>query len=721
MNIKKYFSFYNETKIIYKMIVGSVIFIIPIGVLLYFTISGFDYHIDFAKRELMGVQLLKPIKNLINYIPEYSFMKEQAKFNKDAKIKTKADDLLKIKGLVKAIDKQFNILIEKYQKYSVILELGLGKTKKDELNNMNPINIFNSWKKVQMKPDILVDKDSKKHQDDSNIDLESLSLENIEKNKITAHTKENDVQIQVEEDNTINNLNLLLTRIGNKSKLLHDPVTASYRSMDTALLIMPNFHFRMIEFKTKRMGIVKKSNTKDLMREFSRLSYELQSNLEKINKNNPIRYKKYDNSISGIIQYLESIANKRWFNKKKFQKEMDKTIKSSYKFWGEILSDLETKILKRKKSNVRKKYVAVVISLLTFVLAFGMAILISFGISVPLKNIIDISEDIANGKIGAARDKLDKIKNKGIDFDTSKNELHKLLQSVEVMTVNIDSLLTQITKSSAQVTASATQIAGSARQLEATVAEQASSTNEITTMSKEISKTSNLLSETMENVSNMAVDASEDAQAGNEKILSIKNTMETLLSSSDEIADKLAIIRSKTDNINKVIATVTKVANQTNLLSLNAAIEAEKAGEYGIGFAVVAREIRRLADQTAVATLDIEDMITEMKVAVNDGANSVEKFSSQVKNDSKDVNSISDNISGIIAKTSDLGPEFEEVYKGMQLQAQNSDQINETMTQLNEVAVHTRDSAVEFKNATDILDDAIKALQDEVTKFLVGE
>ena len=72
------------------------------------------------------------------------------------------------------------------------------------------------------------------------------------------------------------------------------------------------------------------------------------------------------------------------------------------------------------------------------------------------------------------------------------------------------------------------------------------------------------------------------------------------------------------------------MADQTNLLSLNAAIEAEKAGEYGLGFAVVAMEIRRLADQTAVATYDIEKMVKEMHSAVAAGVMGMDKFSDEV-------------------------------------------------------------------------------------------
>ncbi len=721
MNLKKYYSFYSRSKIIYKMIIGSLIFTIPIGVLLYFTINGFNYHIDFANKELTGIQLLDPIRNLLHRIPEYTLLNEQNKLEKNKNKKNENENEIIISKLKELIEKQFELLVNQTEKNAGLLKLKSKVEEGEKLNKINPVKIFSLWKKAQIVPDV-ANAEENKDKPEMELDLENLNMENIEQNEKKMINDGDDIsEVQIEEDNTINNLKLLLTRIGNESKLMHDPDTMTYHSMDTSLLIMPDFHLRMNEFKSKSIEVFKTQSNRDLRGKINQLNYEFQNDLDKINKNNPVNYKKYDKTIFGISTYLDSIINRGRINKKKFIEDIDNAIKSSFIFWGEIISDLKAKIIIRKKSNEKKKFVAVFISLFTFILALGMAILISFGISSPLKNIILISEDIANGKIGIAKTKLDNITKNEISLSSSQNELHKLVLSIDVMTVNIDSLLTQVTKSSAQVTTSATQIAGSARQLEATVAEQASSTNEVAAMSKEISKTTNSLSKTMENVTNMAVNASDDAQEGNEKILSIKETMKTLLSSSDEIDDKLKIIRKKTDNINKVIATVTKVANQTNLLSLNAAIEAEKAGEYGIGFAVVAREIRRLADQTAVATLDIEDMITEMKTAVNDGTLSVEKFSTQVKKDSNNVNSISENLSGIIEKTSDLRPEFEEVYKGMQLQTQNSDQINETMEQLNEVASHTRDSAIEFKTATDVLDSAIKELQDEVTKFLVGE
>jgi methyl-accepting chemotaxis protein WspA len=92
------------------------------------------------------------------------------------------------------------------------------------------------------------------------------------------------------------------------------------------------------------------------------------------------------------------------------------------------------------------------------------------------------------------------------------------------------------------------------------------------------------------------------------------------------------------------------VADQTNLLSLNAAIEAANAGEYGHGFSVVAQEIRRLADQTAVATLDIEQMVTEMQAAVTGGVTEMEQFTRQVGHGVDAVQRVSAQLGQIIEK-----------------------------------------------------------------------
>ena len=144
----------------------------------------------------------------------------------------------------------------------------------------------------------------------------------------------------------------------------------------------------------------------------------------------------------------------------------------------------------------------------------------------------------------------------------------------------------------------------------------------------------------MNEVSGVAEQSAALAGTGQAGLTRMEETMRLVMEAAGSVNGKLAILNEKAGNINQVVATITKVADQTNLLSLNAAIEAEKAGEYGRGFAVVATEIRRLADQTAVATFDIEQMVKEIQSAVAAGVMGMDKFSEEVRRGMLDVQQV---------------------------------------------------------------------------------
>jgi len=181
----------------------------------------------------------------------------------------------------------------------------------------------------------------------------------------------------------------------------------------------------------------------------------------------------------------------------------------------------------------------------------------------------------------------------------------------------------------------------------------------------------------------------------------------------------LGVIREKADGINLVVTTITKVADQTNLLSINAAIEAEKAGEYGRGFLVVAREIRRLADQTAVATLDIENMVRTMQDAVSAGVMQMDKFSEEVPIGVGRIAELSAQMGQIIEEVHTLSDRFRLVNEGVRNQAVGADQINEAMTQVTTVTQQTRVSIDEFKQSTGHLRSSVESINQEVSQFKV--
>ncbi|MBD2667136.1 methyl-accepting chemotaxis transducer [Richelia sinica FACHB-800] len=304
---------------------------------------------------------------------------------------------------------------------------------------------------------------------------------------------------------------------------------------------------------------------------------------------------------------------------------------------------------------------------------------------------------------------------------TSTDVIGKLMSTLKNMADNLSNLIRQIQKSGIQVTSSATQIAASGKQLEASITEQLASTNEVTAAAKQISATSRELVKTVEEVATMSQVTTVAANESQKDLLKMESTMRQLLEATNSIAARLGVISEKANNINNIVVTITKVADQTNLLSLNAAIEAEKAGEYGLGFAVVAREIRRLADQTAVATIDIEQMVKQMQSSVSTGVMEMDKFATEVSRSVEDVANISMQMGQIIEQVQDLTPRYEAVSQGMEAQAQGATQISDAMSQLSSNSVQTAASLREINQAIAQLNQIAQGLRQEMSRFKLNQ
>ena len=305
-----------------------------------------------------------------------------------------------------------------------------------------------------------------------------------------------------------------------------------------------------------------------------------------------------------------------------------------------------------------------------------------------------------------------------VEIDTH-DELAQLAAGINAMIAKIQAVVQRVREGSVQLLSTSSQIAATAKQQEGTVHGLSSSTTEIAAAVREISATSEALAETMGEVNTRANQASHLAVAGREGLGGIETTMKQLMESTGSISAKLGIIRDKSENINEVVTTITKVADQTNLLSINAAIEAEKAGEYGRGFLVVAREIRRLADQTAVATLDIESTVRLMQDAVSAGVMQMDKFGGEFRSGMERVKEINCQTGGIIEEVEGLVQRFQSVNEGMQSQSIAAKQINEAMVPIAQGTKETQVSLEEFIKATAYLRQSVDMLNQEIAQFKV--
>ena len=224
----------------------------------------------------------------------------------------------------------------------------------------------------------------------------------------------------------------------------------------------------------------------------------------------------------------------------------------------------------------------------------------------------------------------------------------------------------------------------------------------------------------MSEVAHAASETARLAESGQMGIEAMEASMQSVLGGTNSISGKLSEIRENASRISTIVTTITKVADQTNLLSLNAAIEAEKAGEYGRGFSVVANEIRRLADQTSVAVLDIEEIVNKMDRSVTEGAQEMEIFTREVQSSVDKISRFGKQMEGIMSRVQTLRPGFEAVNAAMETQSENASQISETMEQLTITTHDTLESLREFNLATDYLKEAARGLQEEVSRFKVS-
>ncbi|MES2316812.1 MAG: methyl-accepting chemotaxis protein [Pseudomonadota bacterium] len=295
----------------------------------------------------------------------------------------------------------------------------------------------------------------------------------------------------------------------------------------------------------------------------------------------------------------------------------------------------------------------------------------------------------------------------------------RLGDGLQTMFDNLRRLLNNVQKAGIQVTTSATEIAASAKQQEATGIEQAQTSVEILSTTKEISANTAQLLKTMEGataVADYTTSATAEAQTNLKRM---DQTMQHMVTATDSINAKLAALSEKASNINSVLITITKVADQTNILSLNAAIEAEKAGDAGRGFSVVATEIRRLADQTSVSTWDIEQMLKEMQSAVSASVMGMDKFSEEIRRSVGEVRQVGEQLSSVMDQVQKLAPQFDLVLQGMQSQATGASQISDTMMQLNDATQQTVESLKATSEAVHQLQYAAGDLQSSVATFSV--
>ena len=337
------------------------------------------------------------------------------------------------------------------------------------------------------------------------------------------------------------------------------------------------------------------------------------------------------------------------------------------------------------------------------------AIWLARSIAGPVRQALSVAESIAAGD-------LTRTVTEG-----GRHEVGRLLDAFGRMTRSLGGLIGRIQSAGERLSTVEADAAVTLARQDRAVRDFSGSAHEISAAVTEISATSEHLLEATSHVKEVARDAADVADQGRDGLASMTASMQQLDEAMNAFTRKLSTISQRAAGITAVVTTIAKVADQTNLLSVNATIEAEKAGESGRGFRIVAQEIRRLADQTALATKDIERMVRDMQAAVASGTMEMDRFRNEVSARIGEVAQVSEKLGRIIDPVQSVTRSLDQVHEGMESQSQGARQIRAAMEKLRIDAGESATSLAVFSASLDELRRSIGELNAEAARFRTRE
>lgn len=298
-----------------------------------------------------------------------------------------------------------------------------------------------------------------------------------------------------------------------------------------------------------------------------------------------------------------------------------------------------------------------------------------------------------------------------------RGEIRGLLESLQRMVVDLGGMLLGIRSTGRELGAVAGRVRETATNQHRVVQDLSSSAAEIASAIEQMSATGRQLAATASGVAEVADETAGRAERGRQGLERMREAVGALDATSDSVGARLAEIRERADGVGAVIGTIARIASRTNLLSINAAIEAEKAGPHGRGFQVVAAEINRLSDQTAAAALEVESIVAGMQRSVAEGASAMDGLSGVVRSGVGIASSVSEDLAAILESVAALRGSFAELKGGIDAQSEGALQIRDAMRHLAASAENARAIVERLREAGDQLDRSAGSLQGSVERF----
>ena len=355
-------------------------------------------------------------------------------------------------------------------------------------------------------------------------------------------------------------------------------------------------------------------------------------------------------------------------------------------------------------------------SVFLFIGIVALAYSVSGKMSKPFEALRSFANRIQSGDIKGAGEVADSM---GAPFGAEHGDLSGILSTYKRMTSTFSDFIGKVKGSADTLTSASEKIASGAAKMEEDIADQTKFILDVGRTNADIVRSAGRLAVKAKNAAAKAENSIEAAKGNGKDLEALLENSAKLSEAAAAISARLALMKQKADSISSIVTAISSISEKTNLLSLNAAIEANKSGDYGKGFASVSAQIRKLSDQTAVSAMYIKNMVRQMQNSVESGVKDMDSFSEKVAQAYRIIDEAEGNLSKIISQVIQLGPKFETIAKGVGEQSDSAAQISSGIAKLEVSSVKTNDKISSFKNAAEQLRRTGESLKNQISSFKV--
>lgn len=351
-----------------------------------------------------------------------------------------------------------------------------------------------------------------------------------------------------------------------------------------------------------------------------------------------------------------------------------------------------------KTSVIKQIVIAVIGILLLLVLLY----IIIDRLLKPLKKVVNAANQVANGQLI------------NVDLEITKDEIGNLSKSIQTMVSNLQHIILNIRNTSDNVSSAANQLTINAAETynsstiiaqdmgqitqnaEASMVmteETAAAMDETATGIQQIADSANTAAES-------SIAASQASERGNHVVQQVIAQMELINDSVEQIGTTINGLHINTKKISDIVNLITAIADQTNLLALNAAIEAARAGEHGKGFAVVADEVRRLAEQSSQSATEIYNLISTIQADSNASITVMEKGKEDVKAGMEFTNEVGEIFKEILTSSEEVASQIREISAASQQISASSEEVAASVNNIKQSAEQSSEFSANVSSAT---------------------